>query len=60
MTLLDKLTPSDIAYTVLVYENTFEVWDETREWKKMNVVEQRNNPKVAVQKYFKKSDSKNK
>ena len=60
MTLLDKLTPSDIAYTVLVYENTFEVWDETREWKKMNVVEQRNTPKVAVQKYFKKSGSKNK
>lgn len=27
-TLLDKLTSSDIAYTILVYENTREVWEE--------------------------------
>ena len=29
-TLLDKLTSSDIAYTILVYENSKEVWEE--EW----------------------------
>jgi hypothetical protein len=27
-TFLDKLTASDIAYTILVYENTKEVWEE--------------------------------
>ncbi len=27
-TFLDKVTPSDIAYTILVYENTKEVWEE--------------------------------
>ena len=27
-TILDKITASDIAYTILVYENTKEVWDE--------------------------------
>ncbi len=27
-TFLDKVTASDIAYTVLVYENTKEVWEE--------------------------------
>ncbi len=27
-TLLDKLTSSDIAYTILIYENSKEVWDE--------------------------------
>ena len=27
-TLLDKVTSSDIAYTILVYENTKEVWEE--------------------------------
>ncbi len=26
--LLDKVTASDIAYTILVYENTKEVWEE--------------------------------
>ncbi len=25
---LDKVTASDIAYTILVYENTKEVWEE--------------------------------
>ena len=60
MTLLDKLTASDIAYTVLVYENTFAVWDENRAWKEMAQADRDANPKVAVQKYFKKSGSKNK
>ena len=60
MTLLDKLTASDIAYTVLVYENTFAVWDENRAWKGMTRADRDANPKVAVQKYFKKSGSKNK
>lgn len=27
-TLLDKLTPSDIAYGILVYENSMDVWEE--------------------------------
>jgi hypothetical protein len=27
-TFLDKLTASDIVYTILVYENTIEVWEE--------------------------------
>ncbi len=27
-TFLDKVTASDIAYAILVYENTKEVWDE--------------------------------
>jgi hypothetical protein len=27
-TFLDKVTASDIAYTILVYENTNEVWEE--------------------------------
>jgi hypothetical protein len=27
-TFLDKVTASEIAYTILVYENTKEVWDE--------------------------------
>jgi hypothetical protein len=27
-TFLDKVTVSDIAYTILVYENTKEVWEE--------------------------------
>ena len=27
-TLLDRLTPSDIAYSVLVYENLYEMWKE--------------------------------
>lgn len=27
-TLLDRVTPSDIAYTILVYENSKEVWEE--------------------------------
>jgi hypothetical protein len=27
-TILDKVTASDIAYTILVYENTKEVWEE--------------------------------
>ena len=27
-TFLDKVTASDIAYTILVYENTKEVWEE--------------------------------
>ena len=27
-TILDKITASDIAYTILVYENSKEVWDE--------------------------------
>ncbi len=27
-TFLDKVTASDIAYTILVYENTREVWEE--------------------------------
>ena len=27
-TLLDKVTASDIAYTILVYENSNEVWKE--------------------------------
>jgi hypothetical protein len=28
ITFLDKVTAPDIAYTVLVYENTNEVWEE--------------------------------
>jgi len=32
-TLLDKVTASDIAYTILVYENTKEVWEEEIEIK---------------------------
>jgi hypothetical protein len=27
-TFLDKVTVSDIAYTILVYENSYEVWKE--------------------------------
>jgi hypothetical protein len=27
-TYLDRVTASDIAYTILVYENTKEVWEE--------------------------------
>ena len=27
-TLLDRLTPSDIAYSVLIYENSYEMWKE--------------------------------
>jgi hypothetical protein len=27
-TILDKVTASDISYTILVYENTKEVWEE--------------------------------
>ncbi len=27
-TFLDKVTPSDIAYTILVYKNSKEVWEE--------------------------------
>ncbi len=27
-TFLDKVTASDIVYTILVYENTKEVWEE--------------------------------
>ncbi len=27
-TLLDRLTPSDIAYSVLVYENLYDMWKE--------------------------------
>ncbi len=27
-TLLDKISASDIAYTILVYKNNKEVWDE--------------------------------
>ncbi len=30
-TILDKITPSDIAYTILVYENSKEVWEEELE-----------------------------
>ena len=27
-TLLDRLTPLDIAYSVLVYENLYDMWNE--------------------------------
>ena len=27
-TLLDRLTPSDIAYSVLVYESAYDMWKE--------------------------------
>lgn len=59
-TLLDKLTPSDIAYTVLIYENTYAVWDENRLWKTMTRAEREETPRVQKQKYFQKCGSKNK
>jgi len=30
-TILDKITASDIAYTILVYKNSKEVWEEELE-----------------------------
>jgi hypothetical protein len=35
-TFLDKVTASDIAYTILVYENTKEVWEEDVQIKARN------------------------
>ncbi len=35
-TFLDKMTASDIAYTILVYENTKEVWEEDLQIKASN------------------------
>ena len=34
MTLLDKITQSDIAYAMLLYENGVEVWNESAGIKK--------------------------
>ena len=39
-TLLDKFTSSDIAYTILVYENTREVWEEELSIKASNMTEE--------------------
>jgi hypothetical protein len=32
-TLLDRITPSDIAYTIILYENSINVWSEELEIK---------------------------
>ena len=39
-TLLDKMTASDIAYAILVYENGIDVWMERFQKKQMNTEEQ--------------------
>ena len=52
-TLLDKLTSSDIAYTILVCENSKEVWDEEIRIKKECHTrdEMKRAPRMAKQKY---------
>lgn len=52
-TLLDKLTVSDIAYSLLVYENAFDVWSEEIVKTKMCTTneEKKNFKMTAVNKY---------
>jgi len=47
-TFLDKVTASDIAYTILVYENSHEVWKEELQiratsWKKTGIMKEGGN-----------------
>ena len=51
-TLLDHLTVYDIAYTILVYENSVQVWDEIMQYRG------RQNPRTAVQLYHAKRGTK--
>jgi hypothetical protein len=43
MTFLDRVTASDIAYTILVYENIKEVWEESGTSRKASVMTFRGN-----------------
>ena len=51
-TLMDHLTVYDIAYTILVYENSVQVWDEIMQYRG------RQNPRTAVQLYHAKRGTK--
>ena len=50
-TLLDKMTASDIAYAILVYENGIDVWMERFQKKQMNTDEQSQAVQSATLKY---------
>ena len=50
-TLLDKMTASDIAYAILVYENGIDVWMERFQKKQMNTEEQSQAIQSATLKY---------
>ena len=50
-TLLDKMTASDIAYAILVYENGIDVWMERFQKKQMNTQEQSQVVQSATLKY---------
>ena len=50
-TLLDKMTASDIAYAILVYENGIDVWMERFKKKQMNTQEQSQVVQSATLKY---------
>ena len=49
--ILDKLTDSDIAYAILVYENGFDVWSEDAKVRLMSSEDKDVYDKTAVQKY---------
>lgn len=58
-TLFDKLTVFDIAYTILVYENSRDVWDEDLRFKECRTDEQRNAfNRTATQLYHVKKGAK--
>ena len=50
-TLLDKMTASDIAYAILVYENGIDVWLERFKKKQMNTQQQSQAVQSATLKY---------
>ena len=50
-TLLDKMTASDIAYAILVYENGIDVWMERFKKKQMNTQQQSQAVQSATLKY---------
>ena len=56
--ILDKLTDSDIAYAILVYENGFDVWTEDAKVCLMSSADKEVYEKTAVQKYHVKKGTK--
>ena len=51
LTLLDRLTDSDIAYAFLVFENGHEIWAEDEQVRRMNAAEKESYNKTKIQKY---------
>ncbi len=59
-TLLDRLTPSNIAYSVLVYENAYDMWkEEILKWETCQTIQEKQAFKhMALLKYHVKQGTK--